>query len=104
MMLIRSISVAALSVIGAVSCARAQEWKQVPSSFTNREGYTVTGYTVHLMFESLVTPSLDEEAAEYGLIAEAVSFPPDRSSVSYRLRAEARWHDGRPTTTGSVCR
>jgi len=64
------------------------------------KGQLATG--TELMFETLLTPSLDEEAAEYGLIAEAVSFPADRSSVSYRLRAEARWHDGRPITPQDV--
>ena len=55
-----------------------------------------------LIFETLATNSLDEEASEYGLIAEAVSFPEDRSSVSYRLRPEARWQDGRPITAEDV--
>ncbi len=55
-----------------------------------------------LIFETLATNSLDEEASEYGLIAEAVSFPEDRSSVSYRLRPEAKWDDGRPITAEDV--
>jgi microcin C transport system substrate-binding protein len=55
-----------------------------------------------LMYETLATQSLDEEAAAYGLLAEAVSFPADRSSVSYRLRAQARWHDGRPVMPEDV--
>ena len=32
--------------------------------------------------------SLDEVSAEYGLLAESVSYPDDFSSVTYRLRAE----------------
>jgi len=55
-----------------------------------------------LMYETLATQSLDEEAAAYGLLAEAVSFPADRSSVSYRLRVQARWHDGRPVMPEDV--
>jgi microcin C transport system substrate-binding protein len=55
-----------------------------------------------LMYETLQTASYDEESAEYGLLAEAVSFPADRSSVSYRLRPEAKWHDGRPITPEDV--
>ena len=46
--------------------------------------------------------ALDEVSTEYGLLAEAVSHPPDFSSVTYRLRAEARWHDGRPVTAEDV--
>ncbi|MBX6327178.1 MAG: ABC transporter substrate-binding protein [Pseudolabrys sp.] len=51
-----------------------------------------------LVIETLMTPALDEVSTEYGLLAEAVRFPDDRAWVTYRLRAEARWHDGRPVT------
>jgi microcin C transport system substrate-binding protein len=50
------------------------------------------------LYDTLVVPSLDEVSAEYGLLAEAVSHPADFSSVIYRLRAEAKWHDGKPVT------
>ncbi len=52
--------------------------------------------------ETLTTPALDEVSTEYGLLAEAVSFPDDYSSVTYRLRANARWHDGKPVTPDDV--
>ncbi|HEY0224496.1 MAG TPA: extracellular solute-binding protein [Pseudolabrys sp.] len=55
-----------------------------------------------LATETLTTPALDEVSTEYGLLAEAVSFPEDYSSVIYRLRANARWHDGRPVTPEDV--
>jgi microcin C transport system substrate-binding protein len=54
------------------------------------------------IYESLTTGSLDEVSTEYGLLAEAVSHPADFSSVTYRLRAQARWHDGRPVTPEDV--
>ena len=57
---------------------------------------------LELITETLTTPALDEVSTEYGLLAEAVSFPLDRSSVTYRLRANARWHDGRPVTPDDV--
>jgi microcin C transport system substrate-binding protein len=57
---------------------------------------------VALIYESLTTPSLDEASTEYGLLAEAVSYPRDFSSVTYRLRAEGRWHDGKPVTPEDV--
>ena len=57
---------------------------------------------LELVIESLMTPALDEVSTEYGLLAEAVSFPDDRSSVTYRLRANARWHDGKPVTPDDV--
>ena len=37
-----------------------------------------------------MTPALDEVSTEYGLLAEAVSYPDDFSSVTYRLRAKAQ--------------
>jgi microcin C transport system substrate-binding protein len=52
--------------------------------------------------ETLSTPALDEVSTEYGLLAEGMSFPPDRSAVTYRLRSQARWHDGKPVTPEDV--
>ena len=55
-----------------------------------------------LFTETLMTAALDEVSTEYGLLAEAVSHPDDHSSVTYRLRANARWHDGKPVTPDDV--
>jgi microcin C transport system substrate-binding protein len=55
-----------------------------------------------LLFNPLATPALDEIAAEYGLVAESVRYPDDFSSVTYRLRPNARWHDGNPVTPADV--
>ncbi len=57
---------------------------------------------VGLVYESLMTSSLDEVSTEYGALAEAVSHPEDFSSVTYRLRAQAKWHDGKPVTADDV--
>ena len=57
---------------------------------------------IELIYDTLMAPSLDEIATEYGLLAEAVRYPPDYSWVSYRLRHEARWHDGKPVTAEDV--
>jgi microcin C transport system substrate-binding protein len=55
-----------------------------------------------LIYETLTTSSLDEPSASYGLLAEAFAYPDDYSSVSFRLRPEARWHDGKPVTVDDV--
>jgi microcin C transport system substrate-binding protein len=55
-----------------------------------------------LFIETLMTPALDEVSTAYGLLAEAVSHPADHSAVTYRLRANARWHDGKPVTPDDV--
>jgi microcin C transport system substrate-binding protein len=57
---------------------------------------------INLIYDTLMTASLDEVATEYGLLAEAVRHPADYAWVSYRLRPEARWHDGRPVTPADV--
>ncbi|MBN9007700.1 MAG: ABC transporter substrate-binding protein [Rhizobiales bacterium] len=57
---------------------------------------------VGFIYESLTTPSLDEVSTEYGALAEAVSYPDDYSFVVYRLRKEAKWHDGKPVTPDDV--
>jgi microcin C transport system substrate-binding protein len=57
---------------------------------------------VGLIYESLTTPSEDEVSTEYGALAEAVSHPEDFSSVTYRLRPRAKWHDGEAVTPDDV--
>jgi microcin C transport system substrate-binding protein len=57
---------------------------------------------VELIYDSLMAPALDEVSTEYGLIAEGASYPEEYSSVTYRLRRNARWHDGRPVTPRDV--
>jgi microcin C transport system substrate-binding protein len=54
------------------------------------------------IYDTLMAPALDEVSTEYGLLAEAVSHPADHSSVTYRLRANAKWHDGKPVTVEDV--
>jgi microcin C transport system substrate-binding protein len=61
-----------------------------------------TADAVGLIYESLTSQSLDEPDTSYGLLAEAAAYPEDRSYVVYRLRAEARWHDGKPVTPDDV--
>jgi microcin C transport system substrate-binding protein len=53
-------------------------------------------------FETLLTSSADEPFTEYGLIAESLEFPEDRSWVIFNLRPQARWHDGEPITAEDV--
>ncbi|MCY3671660.1 MAG: extracellular solute-binding protein, partial [Alphaproteobacteria bacterium] len=52
--------------------------------------------------ETLLTNSDDEPFTAYGLIAESLEWPEDRSWVVFHLREEARWHDGRPVTVEDV--
>jgi microcin C transport system substrate-binding protein len=55
-----------------------------------------------LIYETLMAKSQDEVVTEYGLLAEAAAHPDDFSWVTYRLRQQARWHDGKPVTPEDV--
>jgi microcin C transport system substrate-binding protein len=57
---------------------------------------------IGLLYNTLMTSALDEVTTVYGLIAESAAFPADFSSVTYRLRPEGRWHDGKPITPEDV--
>jgi microcin C transport system substrate-binding protein len=54
------------------------------------------------VFQTLMAGSADEPSSEYGLVAEAVEVPADRSWVAFTLRSAARFHDGRPLTADDV--
>jgi microcin C transport system substrate-binding protein len=74
-------------------------------SFDNLNPYILRGTSaagLGLMFETLTTGGLDEPFSEYGLIAETIEMPEDRSWVAFTLRPEARWHDGQPITVDDV--
>lgn len=55
-----------------------------------------------LTYDTLTVQSADEPFSEYGLLAETIETPEDRSWVQFTLRAEARWHDGRPVTADDL--
>ncbi len=54
------------------------------------------------VFDTLLFNSPDEPSAEYGLLAEWISYPDDFSSVTFGLRPEAKFHDGKPVTPEDV--
>ncbi len=54
------------------------------------------------VYEPLMVRGRDEPFTLYGLIAESVDTPEDRSWVEFRLRPEARFADGRPITVDDV--
>jgi microcin C transport system substrate-binding protein len=57
---------------------------------------------INLLYNQLMTTTFDEVGTQYGLLADAASRLDDFSSATYRLRAEAKWHDGRPVTPEDV--
>jgi microcin C transport system substrate-binding protein len=74
-------------------------------TFDNLNAFTLKGVSavgLGSLHDTLLTSSSDEAFSEYGLIAESIEMPKDRSWVAFNLRKEARWHDGRPVTVDDV--
>ena len=55
-----------------------------------------------LVYETLTTSSRDEPFTQYGLVAERVEYPEDRSWVIYHINPKARFHDGKAITADDV--
>lgn len=64
-------------------------------------GVAAAGISTYL-YDTLLESSDDEPFSAYGLIAESLETPEDRSYVVYNLREEARFSDGEPITAEDV--
>ncbi len=74
-------------------------------SFDSLQHFIVRGARAdgrQLSHQSLLARAYDEPFTLYALIAEDVSSPPDRASVTFRLRPGARFHDGSEITVDDV--
>lgn len=65
------------------------------------KGIAAQGITT-LVFQPLMARSADEPFSVYGLIANAVRMPEDRSFVVFHLDPRARFSDGHPVTAADV--
>jgi microcin C transport system substrate-binding protein len=79
----------------------------VAGSYDSFNAFIVKGQpapNLGIIYDTLMTSSLDELdiSTQYGLLAEATKYPADFSSVSFRLNAKAKWHDGMPVTAEDV--
>ncbi|MFC7461013.1 extracellular solute-binding protein [Hydrogenophaga defluvii] len=76
------------------------------STFDKYNPFTIKGsapaYLSGLMFESLLIGALDETASGYGLLAEDVAVAPDGMSATFKLRPQARFHNGKPVLAQDV--
>ena len=68
------------------------------STFDKYNPFTIKGsapaYLADLLFDTLLAGALDETAAGYGLLASDVLVAPDGLSATFRLRPEAKFHNG----------
>lgn len=75
-------------------------------TFDSLNPFIVTGTPAwpvyYYVFDRLMARSDDEPFSMYGLIAEAVEVPADRSWVSFRIDPRARFADGSPITVDDV--
>ena len=76
------------------------------SNFDKYNPFTLKGSPApaltSLMFESLLTGTMDEPTTAYGLLAEDVEVPADKLSATFRINPKARFHDGKPVTAADV--
>jgi microcin C transport system substrate-binding protein len=74
-------------------------------TFDNLNPFILKGHPavgLRNVFETLTVSSADEPFSQYGLIAETIEVPADRSWVAFALRPEARFHDGSSITADDV--
>jgi microcin C transport system substrate-binding protein len=72
-------------------------------TFDSFNPYTIQGTPgPGASYETLTTSTLDEPFTHYGLLAESMEVPEDRSWIIFNLRKEARFHDGTPVTADDV--
>lgn len=77
-----------------------------PGSFDSLNPYILKGHAPSGMqshvFETLMARNWDEPFGLYGLLAESIETPEDRSWVEFTLRPEAKFSDGSPVTVEDV--
>ncbi len=74
-------------------------------SYDNLNPFVLKGQSAAgagLIYDTLMVSSLDEPFSKYGLLAQSIEVPEDKRWVQFRLRPEARWHDGVALTAEDV--
>lgn len=68
------------------------------------KGRTAAGYDLGggLVYDRLLEPAIDEPTSYYARLAEGVAKASDLSWIAFKLRDDARWHDGMPVTVEDV--
>ena len=75
------------------------------TNFDKYNPFTLKGTaapSLGLVFETLLTGTMDEPTTSYGLLAEDVQVAPDKRSAIFRLNALARFHNGKPVEAADV--
>ena len=80
-------------------------FNQSPQTFNTLNTFSPKGDApprMELCYDTLMASALDEPDSIYGLVAETVTVSADRNSFTFKLRPEARFHDGSPLTAHDV--
>jgi microcin C transport system substrate-binding protein len=75
------------------------------TNFDKYNPYTLKGTSppgIGILFETLLTGTMDEPTTAYGLLAEDIEVAPDGMSATFRLNPAARFHDGTPVLAADV--
>lgn len=74
-------------------------------SFDTFNPFSVKGNSapgIGLVFDTLTVASSDEPFTQYGLVAEKIELPENRSWVAFHINPKARFHDWTPITAEDV--
>ncbi len=74
-------------------------------TFDTFNAYTTKGIAaagLNLLYVSLLEKSQDEAFAMYQALAESFEVADDRSAITFKLRQDAMWSDGKPITADDV--
>jgi len=80
-------------------------FNQSLQTFNSLNGYILKGDAaqgIQVIFDTLMVRALDEPDAVYGLVAKSVAISADGTLYRFRLRPEARFHDGSKLTAEDV--
>jgi microcin C transport system substrate-binding protein len=75
-------------------------------TFDSFNGFILKGnpaQNIELLFDTLMVRANDEPDAVYGLVAKSADLAPDKRSITFQLREEARFSDGSKLTADDVC-
>jgi microcin C transport system substrate-binding protein len=89
---------------GEIRLAELGTWDNFnPASAKGRDAQGLSFWTtIQFLYDRLLEQAADEPTARYGRLAHAVAVADDGAWIGFRLRPEARWHDGRPITADDL--
>ncbi len=80
-------------------------YNQSPNTYNSFNPYSLQGNGAHgveLVYDTLMVPAADEKSGIYGCLASSVTIADDGRTYRFKLRPEARFHDGTPVTADDV--